>query len=304
MPIKNKLTTELTSILMLLCAVAVSFLSVHVFIVPSNFAPSGIEGISMILYEITGINIGWFKLAFNIPLLIVAWICLNKRYVIYVVAFVVLDALGVILMEQIGFFTFVPAGLTAGEAMGYRLISAMVAGVALGICTGLMLRIGCSTGGVDIIACLVSMKKPNFHVERVISVICYGVILCSYFVYRDLTSILLSCIQIFVFEWTAASLLRKDRYAVEVKIITKKPEEIRDEILYKYRHSATILEATGMYTGDTYSMVITVLDSRNMQAFMSSMKAHTDTFIYFTDGVKVQGEYHFGLTESERMDAY
>ena len=304
MPIKNKLTTELTSILMLLCAVAVSFLSVHVFIVPSNFAPSGIEGISMILYEITGINIGWFKLAFNIPLLIVAWICLNKRYVIYVVAFVVLDALGVILMEQIGFFTFVPAGLTAGEAMGYRLISAMVAGVALGICTGLMLRIGCSTGGVDIIACLVSMKKPNFHVERVISVICYGVILCSYFVYRDLTSILLSCIQIFVFEWTAASLLRKDRYAVEVKIITKKPEEIRDEILYKYRHSATILEATGMYTGDTYSMVITVLDSRNMQAFMSSMKAHTDTFTYFTDGVKVQGEYHFGLTESERMDAY
>ena len=304
MPIKNKLTTELTSILMLLCAVAVSFLSVHVFIVPSNFAPSGIEGISMILYEITGINIGWFKLAFNIPLLIVAWICLNKRYVIYVVAFVVLDALGVILMEQIGFFTFVPAGLTAGEAMGYRLISAMVAGVALGICTGLMLRIGCSTGGVDIIACLVSMKKPNFHVERVISIICYGVILCSYFVYRDLTSILLSCIQIFVFEWTAASLLRKDRYAVEVKIITKKPEEIRDEILYKYRHSATILEATGMYTGDTYSMVITVLDSRNMQAFMSSMKAHTDTFIYFTDGVKVQGEYHFGLTESERMDAY
>ncbi|MBQ6798884.1 MAG: YitT family protein [Oscillospiraceae bacterium] len=304
MPIKNKLTTELTSILMLLCAVAVSFLSVHVFIVPSNFAPSGIEGISMILYEITGINIGWFKLAFNIPLLIVAWICLNKRYVIYVVAFVVLDALGVILMEQIGFFTFVPAGLTAGDAMGYRLISAMVAGVALGICTGLMLRIGCSTGGVDIIACLVSMKKPNFHVERVISVICYGVILCSYFVYRDLTSILLSCIQIFVFEWTAASLLRKDRYAVEVKIITKKPEEIRDEILYKYRHSATILEATGMYTGDTYSMVITVLDSRNMQAFMSSMKAHTDTFIYFTDGVKVQGEYHFGLTESERMDAY
>ena len=304
MPIKNKLTTELTSILMLLCAVAVPFLSVHVVIVPSNFAPSGIEGISMILYEITGINIGWFKLAFNIPLLIVAWICLNKRYVIYVVAFVVLDALGVILMEQIGFFTFVPAGLTAGEAMGYRLISAMVAGVALGICTGLMLRIGCSTGGVDIIACLVSMKKPNFHVERVISVICYGVILCSYFVYRDLTSILLSCIQIFVFEWTAASLLRKDRYAVEVKIITKKPEEIRDEILYKYRHSATILEATGMYTGDTYSMVITVLDSRNMQAFMSSMKAHTDTFIYFTDGVKVQGEYHFGLTESERMDAY
>lgn len=304
MQIKNKVTTELLSIGMLLCAVAVSFLSVHVFIVPSNFAPSGIEGISMILYEITGINIGWFKLAFNIPLLILAWVCLNKRYVLYVIAFVVLDALGVILLEQLDFYTFIPAGLTAGEEMGYRLISSMVAGVALGICTGLMLKIGCSTGGIDIIACLVNQKKPNFHVERIISVICYAVIFCSYFVYRDLTSILLSCIQIFVFEWTAASLLRKDRYALEVKIITKNPEVIRDEILHKYQHSATILNATGMYTGDPYYMVVTVLDGRNMQNFMSTMKAHPDTFIYFSDGVKVQGEYHFGDFSDGRVDAY
>ena len=304
MQIKSKLKAELSSMLMLLGAIVVSFVSVHVFIIPSNFAPSGIEGVSAILYEITGLNIGWFKLMLNIPLMIIAWIYLDKRYVFYVIAFIVGDAIGVILMEKLNFYTFVPAGLTAGEEIGYRLISAIVAGVALGICTGLMLKIGCSTGGIDIIACLVNMKKPNLHIERIISVICYCVIACSYFVYRDLTSILLSCIQIFVFEWTAASLLRKDRYALEVKIITKNPEAIRDEILHKYRHSATIVQATGMYTGEAYSMVITVLDSRNMHAFMSSMKAHPDTFIYFSDGVKVQGEYHFGKTVSGRIDAY
>lgn len=301
---QSKLKTEFSSILQLLAAIVVSFISVHVFIIPSNFAPSGIEGVSAILYEITGLNIGWFKLMLNIPLMVIAWIYLDKRYVFYVVAFIVGDALGVILMEKLNFYTFVPVGLTAGEEIGYRLISAIVAGVALGICTGLMLRIGCSTGGIDIIACLVNMKKPNLHIERIISVICYCVIACSYFVYRDLTSILLSCIQIFVFEWTAASLLRKDRYALEVKIITKNPEAIRDEIIHKYRHSATILNATGMYTGEAYSMVITVLDGRNMHAFMSSMKAHPDTFIYFSDGVKVQGEYHFGKTVSARIDAY
>ena len=289
---------------MMLCAAIVSFVSVHVFIIPSNFAPSGIEGISAILHEITDINIGWFKLMLNIPLLILAWICLDKRYVFYVVGFVLCDAVGVILLERLDFYTFIPTDLSAGEEIGYRLISAIVAGLALGVCTGLMLKIGCSTGGIDIIACLVNMKKPNLHVERIISIICYAVIFSSYFVYRDLTSILLSCIQIFVFEWTAASLLRKDRYALEVKIVTKNPDAIRDEILYKYRHSATIINATGMYTGEPYSVVITVLDSRNMHRFMSSMKAHPDTFIYFSDGVKVQGEYHFGLTASERIDAY
>ena len=74
---------------MLLGAIVVSFVSVHVFIIPSNFAPSGIEGVSAILYEITGLNIGWFKLMLNIPLMIIAWIYLAKRYVFYVIAFIV-----------------------------------------------------------------------------------------------------------------------------------------------------------------------------------------------------------------------
>ena len=300
----NKIKTELTSILMMLCAVTISFVSLYVFVIPSNFSPSGVDGISTILFEITGINIGWFKLAINIPLLVLAWIYLKKRYVFYVIAFVLIDSFGVILLEEMEFFTFVPAGLTLGEEMGYRIISAIFSGVALGICTGIMLQIGCSTGGIDIVACLVNQKKPNFNVERIISIICYGVILCSYFVYWDLTSVLLSCIQIFVFEWTAASILRKSRYAVEVKIITKDPEVIRDEILHKYHHGATILDATGMYTGEAYAMVVTVLNIQNMHDFMTAMKAHPDTFIYFTDGVKVQGDYHFGVNIGGRVDAY
>lgn len=167
-----------------------------------------------------------------------------------------------------------------------------------------MLKIGCSTGGIDIVACLVNIKKPNFNIERIISIICYTVIACSFFVYWDLTSILLSCIQIFVFEWTVATLLRKDRYAMEVKIITKDPKMLRDEIINRYHHSATIVEATGMYSGEGYSMVITVLNNRDIHPFMTMMKAHPDTFIYFSDGVKVQGDYHFGSKIGSRIDAY
>lgn len=289
---------------MMLCAVTLSFTSLYVFVIPSNFSPSGIDGISTILYEITNINIGWYKLLINLPLMILAWIFLKKRYVIYVIVFTVIDSLGVIFLENINFFTFIPAGLTAGEEIGYRLISAIFAGVALGVCTGLMLKIGCSTGGIDIIAGLVNLKKPNLNIERLISIICYIIILLSYFVYRDLTSILLSVIQIFVFEWTTSALLRKERFALEVKIITKHPEEIRDMIVHKYQHSATVLNARGMFTDEDYFMVITVLDSRNIAEFMNTMKKYPETFIYFSDGVKVQGDFHFGNNIGERINAY
>lgn len=301
---KNKILGEVKCICMMLCAVIISFVSLYVFVIPSNFSPSGVDGISTILYEITGINIGWFKLMINVPLMILALVYLKRRYVFYVIAFILMDSFGVILLEEVDFYTFVPAGLSAAEQMGYRLISAIFSGVALGICTGIMLKIGCSTGGVDIVGSLVNLKKPNFNVERIISIICYSVIVVSYFVYWDLSSILLSVIQIFVFEWTTASLLRKDRYAIEVKIITKNPQAIRDEIICKYQHSATIVNAVGMYSGEAYSMVITVLNSRNMNEFMNTMKSHPDAFIYFSDGVKVQGDYHFGENIGGRINAY
>lgn len=295
---------ELSKLVMLLVAAFVSFTSLYVFVIPSNFSPSGIDGISTILYEITGINIGWFKIAFNIPLLILAWIYLKKRYVVYVVLFTMLDSFGVIVLEQLNFFTFIPADISNANAVGYRLLAAIFAGVALGVATAIMLKLGCSTGGIDIVACLVNLKKPYINVERIISIICYCVIACSYFVYRDLTSILLSVIQIFVFECTVSAILRKKRYALEVKVITKDPEKIRDEILYKHQHSATILKGTGMYTGEEYFMVVTVINSRDIAPFMNTMKQHPDTFVYFSDGVKVQGDFHFGENIGGRINAY
>ena len=114
----------------------------------------------------------------------------------------------------------------------------------------------------------------------------------------------MSVIQIFVFEWTAAALLRKQRYALEVKIITKEPEKIRDEILYKHNHSATVLEAKGMFTGKDYFMVVTVMNSRDIAEFMNTMKKHPETFVYFSDGVKVQGDFHFGEKIGGRINAY
>lgn len=301
----NKIKKELRDIFMTVCAALVSVVSLHTFVVPAEFAPSGIEGICTLLYALTGINLGWFKLLINIPLMILAWVFLNKKYVIYVIFFTLMDSLGVVLLESIHFYVFIPKDIAVAQAVGYRLLSAIFSGVMLGLCVGLMLKIGYSSGGVDIIACLVHKKKPHFNIERIISVFGYSIVALSYFVYWDLTSILLSVIQIFVGEWTITGILRKERYAIEVKVITKEPEKIRDEILYKHKHSATIVQSKGLYTNEGNYMVISVMNSRDIPEFMNTMKQHPDTFVYFTDGVRVQGDFHFDEAKiGQRVDAY
>ena len=208
-------------------------------------------------------------------------------------------------LDKINFYIYIPNDLFEPELIGYRLFAALVSGILLGLCVGIMLKIGYSSGGVDIIACLIHKWKPHFNVERIISICAYTIVGISYFVYGDLTSILLSVIQIVVSEWTIASLLRRERYAIEVKVVTKEPEKIREEILYKHKHSATIVESKGMYTEEANYIVISVMNSRDIPEFMNTMKKHPETFVYFSDGVRVQGDFHFSHENiGERIDAY
>lgn len=284
---------EMSHILMTLIAAFISVVALHTFVVPSDFSPSGIDGLGTILYEITGWNMGWFKIFVNIPLLILAYIFLNKKYVLYIIFFTLLDSFGVVILEKMNFYTYIPDGLTAHELIGYRLFAALVSGIMLGLCVGIMLRIGYSSGGVDIIACLLHKWWPHFNVERIISICAYSIVAVSFFVYRDMTSVFLSAVQIFVSECIVSTVLKRQRYAIEVKIVTKNPKDIQDEILYTHKHGATIVKSNGMYSGDDNYIIFSVMNVKEIPKLMSILQKHPETFAYFSDGVRVQGDFHF-----------
>lgn len=284
---------EISHILLTLLAAFASVVALHTFVVPSDFSPSGIDGLCTILYEITGVNMGWFKILINIPLLVLAYFFLNKKYVLYIVFFTFLDSMGVVFLENINFYTYIPSGLLIHELIGYRLFAALVSGILLGICVGTMLKIGYSSGGVDIIACLLHKWKPHFNVERIISVCAYSIVGISFFVYKDMTSVFLSAVQIFVSECVVAASLKRQRYAIEVKIVTKNPNDIRDEILYTHKHGATIVKSNGMYSGDDNYIIFSVMNVKEIPMLMNILKKYPDTFAYFSDGVRVQGDFHF-----------
>ena len=76
----NKKTLKIFSevVLVLLLSVLSAF-CLHVFVYPSNFAPSGVEGIATMIQHKTEFNAGIISLLFNIPLLIAAWFVLKKK---------------------------------------------------------------------------------------------------------------------------------------------------------------------------------------------------------------------------------
>ena len=282
---KQSVFKELVNILLVICAAALSALGLHIFVYPANMAPSGIDGIATMLQEATGLSAGYYTLIFNLPLLIIAWFILKKRYVIYTVLFTLLASSFIVILEAVNFYSYnYPDG---------RLIAAIFSGVILGVRTGIMLKIGASSGGIDIIASMIQKKRPYLNIERVISIICYIIAGISYFVYKDLTSILLSFIHMYVFDKFAGYLLKDKRNAIEVKIVTKNPEFIKNEIIYNLKHGATVIKGNGMYSDSEYDIIISVINIRQIPELLDIVKKSPNSFVYYGELMGVSGNFRW-----------
>ena len=257
----------------------------HIFVYPSDFAPMGIDGIATMLQKLTGINAGIYTLILNLPLFIAAWFILKKRYVIYTIIFIIITSGLLMLLEAVAFWQYV----TETD----KLIAALFSGLMLGVRTGVMIKIGGSAGGADIIACIVQSKKPYGNVERIISLICYVIMGLSYFVYWDMNCILLSIVQLVVFERVMSLVLSSTRNATETKIVTKHPEAIKRELLYTLKHGGTITESKGLFTGEEQTVISSVINNRQLPEFLRIMKKYPDTFVYYSDVKGVQGNFRW-----------
>lgn len=272
-------------ILIILASGCLSALGLHMFVNPAGFAPSGVDGIAAMLQSLFGINMGYTSLLFNIPLLIFAWFRLNKKYVIYTLAYTVVSSLLLIFAEQVDLYQYVTVTNTW--------ISVVASGFLLGLRTGLMIKQGGSSGGVDIIACIIQKKRPYFNVETLISAFCYLTIALSFFVYGNLESILMSVTQTVVFNITMNTVLKPTRNAIEVKIITNNAAELKQDILMNLKHGATIVKCRGMYTDDDRDMVITLINIRQLNELMQISRKYPNTFIYYVNVSGVWGNFRW-----------
>ena len=276
---------ELLTAAVTLIAAIISAFTLHVFVYRADFAPSGVDGIATMLQKLTGFGAGYYTLIFNLPLLATGLFFLKKRFVIYTVVFTVVSSVCIEILAAVGFYQYT----TESD----KLIPAIFSGILLGVRTGLMLRFGASTGGIDIIASVIQIKKPYANTERTISLIAYAIIGASYFVYRDFQCILLSIVQMFVFEKAAAVIMRDTRNAVKFEIVTSDPEKLRNDIIFNLKHGATLTECKGMFTDENKYIVITVVNNRQVPEFLNIIKKYPDTFVIYSEVTGVKGNFRW-----------
>lgn len=281
----KKILRITTDILLVIIAAFLSAVGLYTFVNPANFAPSGVDGISMMVQKLTDINMGYVSLAINVPLLIIAWFFISRKYVVYTSLFTVVSSVAMIVMEKINMYEYVTEN--------HVWIAVFASGIMLGVRTAMMIRIGGSTGGVDIIACIVQKKKPYINIETLISIFCYVTIAISFFVYRNIESVIMSVIQTLIFNLAMNSVLKTTRNAVEVRIITSDPEQFKDDILLNLKHGATVMDCKGMFTGEEKSMIVTIININQMDELIKLSRKYPNSFVYFSEVNGVWGNFRW-----------
>ncbi len=286
---KNNIVQTIIDIIIILICGVLSAVGLHIFVNPAGFASSGVEGIAVMLQKLSGINVGYISLAINLPLLVIAWFFISKKYVIYTALYTMVSSLMLIGMEMMNGYQYITENNTW--------IAVFASGIILGIRTALMIKIGGSSGGVDIVASMVQKKRPYLNIETLITLFCYFTIAISFFVYGNLESVLMSAVQMLIFNLAMASVLKPTRSAVEVKIITPDPEAFKEDIMNNLKHGATIVPCEGMFTGEDKYMIITIINMHQMNDLIKMTKKHKDSFVYFGDVNGVQGNFRWNKSD-------
>ena len=237
-------------VLFLLGGVAFS-VAITMFTAPNELAPGGVTGIATMLHSLSrellpfALPIGGMSIVINIPLLIMAWVFLGRRLAIRTVVATLLSNTLIDLLEPV-----------LPPFQGDIMLAAIFGGVLMGVGVGLFLGRGGSTGGTEIIARMLEKKYPHIPIGKLMLLVDGVVIALSALVYRQLESPMYAVVLVFIASQVTDWLVYGGRRGKMAMILSKKHGELTEAITARLDMGATLLPATGGYTGNPQEMIL------------------------------------------------
>mgnify|MGYP003293351961 FL=1 len=217
--------------------------SVNLLIVPQNLYTSGILGLCQVirtLLERAGLTVefdiaGILYFIANIPLVILAWRSMGRKFVIRMMICIAASSL---------FLSVIPVPET--PIVADELTSCLLGGILSGFGGGLILTCGGSSGGLDTVGLYLS-KKGKGTVGR-LSIVFNAALYIVCAVLFSLPVALYSAIYS-VFSSLFVDRLHQQNIAVQMLIFTKdKGEELREFIMTQLERGVTYWNGSGGYT--------------------------------------------------------
>ncbi|MDE7440250.1 MAG: YitT family protein [Clostridia bacterium] len=227
--------------------------SVYFFQTPNNITLGGIAGVAFLLGKFA-LSQGIWMLIINGSLLVLGLIILGKQCTLRTVYSSALYTGLIYLFEFIGKYVNLQLPVTGSNMF----LSLTYACLLFGVGGALIFNCGASSGGTDIIA-LIFKKFTRLNVGVALFIVDFSVIwltLCDPEVTVEI--LMYSFMGLFAKSFLLDSVIEGLGRTKYITIITSMPDEIGQYILDVVRHSYTVYEAKGGYTGEEKKIILTI----------------------------------------------
>lgn len=214
---------------------------------PQGLVPGGLFGVSSLIYYLTDwLNPGLIYAMLNIPMFILGYIFISRRFLAYSSLAMVLTTV----FYQVIDFTI---------AIESQFYAALVFGVMLGAGAGIVLRSLGSNGGLDVVA-IILFQKFNIGLGKIYFI--FNLMLFSLsFASLDNDLVIASMIAVFVVSVTIDYVLSMFNQRKLTFIISDSPEDIADKVMEHLKIGTTMLPAVGAYHRQAKTVLLVVINN-------------------------------------------
>lgn len=257
---KSKLKNfSLLTISTLIMAVGIYF-----FKFTNNFTFGGITGIAVLVAKFLPISASDFSFVVNILLLIIGWIVLGKSFAEKTAYSTILLSVSLSLLERI-----YPMSHPLTNEPLLELIFAILL-PALG--SAILFNIGASSGGTDVIA-MILKKYTSVDIGKGLMISDLIFTLAGFLVFNVKTG-LYSLFGLIMRSALIDNFIESFNRSKYFHVVTSNATCICDFIQNDLQRGATIVNATGVFTGDDKYIILTVLSPSQAVKLRNFIKEH------------------------------
>ncbi|BCL61186.1 membrane protein [Desulfomarina profundi] len=248
---ENSIKSILWNLLLLATGSLLFATGANAILVHHKFIIGGLYGTSLLIFYKTGLlSPGiWFFLL-NIPLLVIGWIFMSRRFFFY-------SLFGIVCLTLFSQF------LILNFDIHNQLYAAVAGGVICGAGTGIILRSRGSGGGLDIVAIILN-QKYNFGVGKFYMI--YNALLFSFVLTQyEPDLVIASMIVTFILSIALEQVLALFNQRKIVYIISESQNPIAKMITEELHQGATLINAKGAFSGNDKQLVMTITNNLQLK---------------------------------------
>lgn len=261
------------------------------FVVPNDIMLGGSNGIALTIQHFLPIRLSIIAAVVNAALFLLGLIFMGWK-------FAATSLMSTIVYPMIlALFEMLPLGTLFTENI---VISALFCGILCGLGIGMVIRVGGSTGGMDIPPCILR-KYKGIPVGKSIMFFDVLVVLMQVAV-KGLDGLLLSILVIMVMSFTIDRTVVSGEKKVQIIIISPEIQSIRQQILKNVDCGVTMLDAEGGYEGKKQQAILSVVYASKYPIIRDeALKIDRNAFIVASEVTNVNGKgYTLSRTGEQR----